>query len=84
MSDIKVECEGELYDMDELDGDQLIILAMCAFLYMKKEHKMPDEKLLADILNWFEIMTADVIEFKPISKEEYEEIMQVPPDTELH
>lgn len=84
MSNIKIENEGEIYDMDDLSGDQLIVLAMCAFLYMKKEKKLDDAELLESILQWFELMTADVVEFRPLSDEDLNDMIPTPDQKDMH
>ena len=84
MSNIKVENNGEIYDLDDLDGEQLVVLAMCAFLYMKRENKKSDEELLSDILHWFEIMTHEVVEFRPMTDEDLDEMIVKPDVSEYH
>ena len=48
-----------------LTEDKLILLAMTAFLYKKREGTMTDEALLGQILFWFDVMTMDVPEISP-------------------
>ena len=48
-------------ELEHLDTMELTMLAMKAFLFVKKNKpEISDEQLLSDILNWFEIMTFGV------------------------
>jgi hypothetical protein len=47
-------------DIDDLDGTELLLLAMCAFLKMKRDKVLTDQELLEDILAWFTIMTMEI------------------------
>jgi len=51
-------------DLDELDGEDLVRLAMLAFIFMYDKKTIPKEQLLDDILNWFRMMTDDVGELE--------------------
>lgn len=51
-------------NLDELDGEELVRLAMLAFIYMHDKKKVPKEQLLDDILNWFRMMTDDMGELE--------------------
>jgi hypothetical protein len=47
-------------DLSKMDEFDLVLLAMKAFLYIRKEAKATDEQLLRDILHWFDLMTERV------------------------
>ena len=47
--------------MDELNGTELVQLAMLAFLHMDKEDKLPKLELYAQIILWFDAMTANIL-----------------------
>jgi len=44
-------------ELDDLSERELTLLAMKAFIFLKKKKQVTDEQLLGDILMWFEIMT---------------------------
>lgn len=46
-------------DIDELEADELVTLAMLAFIHMHDKTPMPKEELLVDIITWFRMMTFD-------------------------
>ena len=56
--------------LESLDQEELVALAMLAFLKMKKDKILTDKELLEDILLWFSVLTLgheyDIIEVEPL------------------
>ena len=51
--------DNEQDEMLEMSEYQLTLLAMKAFLFIHKNNQETDEKLLANIIAWFELMSAE-------------------------
>ena len=51
-------------ELDRLTGEELVQLAMMAFIHMYEHETVPKEQLLEDILTWFRIMTDEIVDLE--------------------